>query len=104
MARHDDFSLQVLSAGNGRVEVLDFKPQKHAISVWPGVWIADTTVVMLHIPPVQLKDQAAVRNEPLIFTAAMRTLTGKEALIPATARLNIAHANKGLWAHKNIMS
>jgi hypothetical protein len=31
----------------------------------------------------------------------MPTLTTKETLIPAAARFNIAHANKGLWLHKN---
>jgi hypothetical protein len=31
----------------------------------------------------------------------MATLTVKETLIPATARLNIAHGNKGLWTHTN---
>ena len=103
MAWHDDLSLQVLSASNGRVEVLEFKPQEHAISVGPDVGISDATVMMVHIPAVQLKNQPAVRNEPLILRAAMRTLTAKETLIPATARFNIAHANKGLWTHTNLL-
>src|SRR2546427_624945 len=34
----------------------------------------------------------------------MRTLTAKETLIPATARFNIAHANKGLWTHTNLLN
>jgi len=96
MAWHDDLSLQVLSACNGRVEVIEFKPQEHAISVWLDVWISDTAMMMLHILSVQLKNQPAVRNQPLILRAAMRTLTAKETLIPATARFNIAYANKGL--------
>jgi hypothetical protein len=57
--------------------------------------------MMLHIPAVQLKNQPAVRNEPLVLRAAMAALTAKEALIPATARLNIAHANERLWTHAN---
>ena len=96
MAWHDDLSLQVLSACHGRVEVVEFKPQEHAISIWRDVWISDATMMMLHIPSVQLKNQPAVRNQPLILRAAMRTLTAKETLIPATARFNIAYANKGL--------
>src|SRR5439155_23893299 len=102
MAWHDDLSLQFLAARDGRVEVVDFKPQQHAISVWLDVWVSDTTMMMLHIPSVQLKKQPAVRNEPLILRAAMRTLAAKETLIPATARLHIAHANKGLWTHTNL--
>ena len=56
MAWHDDLSLQFLSARDGRVEVVDFKPQEHAISVWLDVWVSDTTMMMLHIPSVQLKN------------------------------------------------
>src|SRR5439155_26715474 len=95
MARKEDLSLQIRGAGNGRVEVANFKPQEHAVSRCE-VGIADGTVMMLNIPPVQLKNQPAVRNEPLILRAAMGTLTAKKTLVPATARLNIAHANKGL--------
>src|SRR5260221_6577512 len=32
----------------------------------------------------------------------MRTLTAQETLIPATARLNIAHANEALWMHIDV--
>ena len=96
MAWHDDLSLEGLSACNGRVEVVEFKPQEHAISVGRDVWIANTPMMMLHIPSVQLKDQPAMGNEPFILTAAMRALTAKETLIPATARLDIAHANERL--------
>ena len=96
MAWQDDLSLQVLGAGHSRFEVVDFKPQEHAISVGLDVWISDTAMMMLDIPSVQLKNQPALRNQPLILSAAMRTLTAKETLIPATARFNIAYANKGL--------
>jgi len=96
MARHDDLSLQLLGTSNRSVEVIQLKPQQHAISVGLEIWISDGTVVMLHIPSVQLKNQPAVRDEPLILTAAMPALTAQETLIPATARFNIMHANQGL--------
>jgi hypothetical protein len=100
MAREDDLRTQLRGAVNSRLEVVDFKPQEHAISRREA-GIADGSVMVLHIPAVQLKNQLAVRNEPLILRAAMATLTVKETLIPATARLNIAHGNKGLWTHTN---
>lgn len=81
-----------------RVEVAHLKPQEHAVSRCE-VGIADGTVMMLHIPAMQLKNQAVVRNGPLIVRAAVPTLTTKQALIPATARLNITHTNKGLGMH-----
>ena len=92
MAGQNDPRLQVHSSGYGRVEVVDFKPQEHTISM-RKVSVPNGTVMMLHVPTVQLKNQAAVRNEPLILGAAMVTLATKETLIPAAARLNVSHAN-----------
>jgi hypothetical protein len=65
------------------------------------VWVANGTVMMLHVPKVQLKNQPAQRNKPLILGAAVVTLAAKESLIPATACLNVSDTNKGLWAHMN---
>ena len=104
MAWHHDVSVQVLRACNRRVEVVEFKPQKHAVSVWCDVGISESAMVMLHIPSVQLKNQPAVRNEPLILAPAMGALAPKETLIPATARLDIGHANKWLRVHMNLVA
>ncbi len=101
MARQDDLSLHTFCACNCCVEVVDLKPEKHTVSIRSDVWISDAAMVMLDVPSVQLKNQPAVRNEPLILSAAMRTLTAKQVLIPAAARLNIAHADKGLGMHTN---
>ncbi len=95
MTRFNDLSFHLFGTRNSGVEVVEFKPQEHAIS-GRDAWISETAMLMLDIPSVQLKNQPAVRNEPLILRAAMPTLTAKETLIPATARFNIAHANKGL--------
>ena len=103
MAREDDLRLQLCGAGNSHVEVANFKPQEHAVSRHE-VGIADRSVMMLHIPAVQLKNQLGVRNKALILRAAMAALTAKKTLVPATARLNIAHANKGLWTHTNFVA
>ena len=100
MAWQDDLSLQVLSACHGRVEVVDFKPEEHAISVRLDVWISNRAMMMLDLPSVQLQNQPAVRNEPLIVRPAMRTLTAQEPLVPAAARLNVTRANERLWTHK----
>ena len=57
--------------------------------------------MMSHIPTVQLKGQPALRNEPLVVGAAVVALAIEEALVPATARLNVTHANEGLWLHRD---
>jgi hypothetical protein len=61
-------------------------------------------MMMLHIPSVQLKDQPAVRHEPLILGPAMGALAAEETLIPATARLDIGYADKWLWIHSNLLA
>ncbi len=96
VAWHDDLGLQ------GSVEVVKFKPQDHAVSVRPDGWIADATMVMFHVPSMQLKDQPAIRDQSLILRAAVRTLTAEETLIPATARFDVARAHERLWMHKNL--
>ena len=92
MARQHNLRLQFLGAGQSRVEVADFKPQEHAVSWFDG-GIANATMMMLHLPTVQLKKQPPLRNQTLIVRAAMVTPTAQKPLIPATARFNIAHAN-----------
>jgi hypothetical protein len=61
-------------------------------------------MMMLHLPAVQLKNQPAIRNEPLIIWPPVVTLTTKEPLIPTAARLNIARANKGLRSHTKLVT
>src|SRR6185312_135996 len=99
MARHDDFSLQIPCARHCRVKVVQFKPEKHAISIRRDVRISDAPMVVFHIPVVQLENQPVTDNKPLVLLPAMRTLTAKQALIPATARLDVMHTNKRLWTH-----
>ncbi len=101
IARQDNFDFHFSGTSNDRIEVVDFKPQKHAISVWLNTWVADGTMVMLHFPTVQLQNELAVRDQPFIFGATMRALPTEKMLIPATARFNITHANKGLRMHRN---
>ena len=90
--------LHFFGTGYGRVEIIKFKPQQHTIAM-RQILVTDWTVIVSHIPAVQLQDQSIVQNKTLILGAAMRTLTTKQALIPATARFDIVHANQRLWAH-----
>ena len=90
--------LQIPRTSNCSVEIADLKPEEHAVPMGQ-LRIADPAMMMLHIPIVQLKDQSAIRHESFMMRIAMVTLTAQELLIPAAARRNIAHANKGLWTH-----
>ena len=101
MPGKNHFDLHFLGAGHCRIEVVNLKPQEHPVSVGLEIRIADRTVMVPHVPSVQLKDQSIVQNKTLILGAAMCTSTTKQTLIPATARLDIVHANERLWAHYN---
>ena len=96
MARLDNLRLDLFGTRNGGIKVLNLKPKENAISVWFEVWVSEWTVVMLHIPAVQLKDQSAVPDDSLVFRATMPALTAKQPLIPAAARFNVVHADEGL--------
>ena len=93
--------LHFFGAGYGRIEIVKLKPQEHAVSVRLEILIAYRTVIVSHVPVVQLKDQSIVQNKTLILGAAVRTSTTKQTLIPATACFDIVHANQRLWAHRN---
>src|SRR5438477_7429314 len=92
MAWQDDLGLQLRSTACGCFEVAHLKPQEHTVSGC-DIGVANASVMMLHIPMVQLEDQPALRNKSLIVRAAMIAPTAKQSLIPAAARLNISHTN-----------
>jgi hypothetical protein len=92
--------LHFFGTGHSCIEIVEFKPQEHAISMWQ-ILVADWTVMVSHIPSVQLHDQSAVRHKTLVLGTAVRTLTVKQTLIPTTACFDIKHANQRLWAHRN---
>jgi hypothetical protein len=100
MPGKNHLDLHFLGAGHRRIEIINLEPQEHAVSVRLEILIANRTVMVPHhVPAVQLKDQSIVQNKTLILGAVMRTSTIKETLIPATARLDIVHANQRLWAY-----
>jgi hypothetical protein len=100
VARENHLCLELSGANNGRVEVIDLEPQEHAVPR-REVGVADPAVIVLHIPAMQLKDQLTMRVEALIGRAPVPALTAQQSLIPATARLNITHTDKGLGVHKD---
>jgi len=96
MARFDNVCLQLLGTRNRGVEIIQLKPQENAISIRPKLGIPEWTVVMLDMPIVQLQDQSSMRDQPLILRPAVVAPATQETLIPATARLDVMHANERL--------
>ena len=87
--------LHFFGTGHSCIEIVDLKPKEHAVSM-RQILVADWTVMVFHIPAVQLHDQLPVRKKTLVLGAAVPTLTAKQTLIPATARFDITHANQRL--------
>jgi hypothetical protein len=104
MAWQNDLGVQALSAGKPRRRSRRVQTRGARRSRRCDAGIADTAMVLINIPLVQLKNQPAVRKEPLILTPAMAALAAKKTLVPATARLDIAHANEWLWIHTNLVA
>jgi len=96
MARFDDVSFHLLRPRHNRVEIIQFKPKENAISVRSKIGIPEWTVMVFDAPMVQLEDQRSVRDQSLVIRPTVAALTAKETLIPATARLDVVHANERL--------
>jgi hypothetical protein len=98
--RQNDLCIQLLRPGDGRVEVLYFEPQEHAVSVRPGGRVADAPMVVLNRPVMELKDQGSVSvDEALIVAAAVVAASAKESLVPAAGRFDVGSCDQGLRAH-----
>ena len=54
---------------------------------------------MLHLPLVQLQDQAAVGVESFVFRTAVPAFAAEEVLVPGTARFHVVDADEGMELH-----
>ena len=91
--------LELVNAGQGRVEVVDFEPEEDAVSMGE-VGIADGAMMMFHIPAMELHDEFAVGNELLVMRAAMAALAVQEPLVPTAAGFDVTNTNERLRAHR----
>ena len=73
----NDLGLELGGAGNRRIEILDFEPQQDAVSVRTIIGIADRPMVVCDVETVQLEDEDAIRDQPLVFRPAVLALTAE---------------------------
>jgi hypothetical protein len=71
MPGHDDLDAHFSGALHDRVKIVYLEPQQYAVSVRLVITIPDRTVMVFYAEAVQLKDQLAIRDQPLIFGAPM---------------------------------
>jgi hypothetical protein len=91
--------VHLYGARNGRFEVVYLKPEQNTIAVRFVARITDRPMVMLNLEPMQLQDQNAIRNKPLILWATVCASASEQAPIPAAACLDIVYGNQRLGAH-----
>lgn len=93
VARQEGFRAERFGPRDGRVNVIEFESEEHAVPRRLVIRIADPPVVMLLLPAVQLQDELSRHHQPLIVRPVMRALAAQQPLIPQAARLNIADAD-----------
>ena len=99
MFGHDNLHVHLGGALHDRVKVVHLEPQSHAVSVGLVISIAYRAVMVFHFEAVQLKDQLAVRDQLLIYRAAMIAPAAQQPLIPSAAGFHIGHGNERLRPH-----
>ena len=102
MSRLDDLSLQFGDTGDRGIEVVDFKPQEHAVAIGRVIRITDRPVAVFDLKTVQLEDQRTIRDQSLIFRPAERALTAEKTLVPPAAPFDIGHRDERLRTHQNL--
>jgi len=104
VARQEDVRLHLHGTSHRGIEIVHLEPEQDAIALGLVRWIADPTVVVFDIEPMQLQDQNVLRDQPLVFRSAVPAVAAQQSLIPAAARLDVTHCNKRLWAHPGVVA
>lgn len=104
MTGQGDLGIHLRRAGNGFIKVVDLKPQQNTIALRLVVRIADRSVVVIDLDAVQPQDQPVIRDQSLIFRAAVRALAPEQTLVPAATRFDIRHCDEGLGTHFGIVA
>lgn len=99
MPRHDDLHAHFSSALHHAVEVVHLEPQQYAVSIRLVVRIAYRAVMVSYVEPVQLKDKFAIRDQLLIFGAAMIAPAAQQTPVPSTTCFHIGYGDERLGTH-----
>jgi hypothetical protein len=100
MSRFENIRFQLHRPSHGGFEILEFNPQEYTVSIRTVFGVSKRTVMMFDVPIVQLENEGFVPDQALILFSSVIAPTPKETLIPFTARLDVAHADKGLYLNR----
>lgn len=99
MPGQDDLDPHFSRALHDPIKVIHLEPQQDTVSVWLVVAVADRTVMVFYFEAVQLKHQLIVRDQLLVFGAAVIAPAAEQTLIPAAARFHVSYRDQRLGAH-----
>src|SRR3984893_103895 len=87
-------------APDGRVEIVDLKPQENAITIRPDRRVAHVRM-LVGLPGMKLKDERpGWIDELLVLGAAMAARAAEQILVPPAARLHVSNGNQRLGLHR----
>ena len=98
MRLFDYMGTQRTSSFDGGIEVVHLEPQQDSMPTWRRVRI-DKIRVMLFVPGMELKDQVAVTEHPIVGIPMLmlRECVGsQQMLVPAAAGPYVTHGNQRL--------
>ena len=81
------------------LNVIDLEPKKQTITLRFGFGIANESVMIFDIPPMQLQHQFTRDDDSLVVWSAMSALAIEQATLPEAARDDVGHANQRLRSH-----
>jgi hypothetical protein len=100
VARYDHLHCHLVGALHDGVEVVDLEPKQEAVAVGFVVAVGNVAVVVLGLEAVELKDELVIEAEAVIVWTTMVAAQVEEALVPATAGLDVRNCDEGLGAHE----
>ena len=102
MARLDDLSLQFGDTGDRGIEVVDFKPQEHAVAIGRVISITDRPVAVFDLKTVQ-PGGSAHHSRPIAHIPPRRARSdSRGAAVSTAARFDIGHRDERLGTHQNL--
>lgn len=99
MLREHDLNSHLRGSLHDFVEVIDLKPQQHAVAVGLMVWVADWPVMVMHVKAVQLKDELSAVDQLLVGRSAVIAAASEQTLIPPAAGFDIGDGDERLGTH-----
>mgnify|MGYP006932746845 CR=1 FL=1 len=97
--RLEHFDRHLFRSVNGCVKVFELKPQDESVPVRAARGIAKRSVVMLHLPFVQLKDESSIGGQALVLDASVAADQANQSLVPTTDHLDVVDADQRSELH-----